>query len=76
MQVIIEQIKDEFNDCCLIYIRTLHLQVREYHASGDGKGMCTGRPGWQVPSEKNEEKTKKKDKDQCKYRQARLAGIQ
>ena len=25
--------------------------MREYHASGEGKGMCTGRPGWQVFSE-------------------------
>jgi len=34
-------------------------QVREYHASGDGKGMCTGRPGWQTISPQNMEYKKR-----------------
>merc|ERR1719150_654145 len=34
-------------------------QVREYHANGEGRGMCTGRPGWQTISPQNMEYKKK-----------------
>ena len=30
-------------------------QVREYQTNGEGKGMCTARPGWQTISPQNME---------------------
>ena len=32
--------------------------MREYHANGEGRGMCTGRPGWQVIIHQDEKRMK------------------
>ena len=34
--------------------------MREYHANGEGRGMCTGRPGWQVIIHQDEKRMKRK----------------
>ena len=36
-------------------VADIQRQVREYHARGEGKGMCTARPGWQTISPQNME---------------------
>ena len=41
-------------------------QVREYHASGEGKGMCTGRPGWQVSTSREMKISNKNTKPKTK----------
>jgi len=34
-------------------VANIQKQVREYHTTGSGKGMCTARPGWQTISPQN-----------------------
>jgi len=36
-------------------VADIQKQVREYQTDGDGKGMCTARPGWQTISPQNME---------------------
>ena len=36
-------------------VASIQKQVREYQTNGEGKGMCTGRPGWQTISPQNME---------------------
>jgi len=40
-------------------VADIQRQVRGYHDSGEGKGMCTARPGWQTISPQNMEYKKR-----------------
>lgn len=34
-------------------VADIQKQIREYHTNGEGRGMCTARPGWQTISPQN-----------------------